>query len=181
MASEHEARIKGRIWQGIAQSGVNLTVLPPEQIDQLVAAITRALSDEVAAPEATEAATQTAMPQSLAPAASPDEEQILWEGSPLLSMGVKYQITSQRVRIFEGVLNKVREDIELVRIQDVDHSQSISERMTNVGDIHIRSHDSTNPSVTLSNVTDPQGVHEILRRAVLEARRRYGVSYREQM
>ena len=77
--------------------------------------------------------------------------------------------------------DEAREDIELVRVQDVDHTQSLGERMTNIGDVIIRSHDPSNPEVILRNVTDPQGVHEILRRAVLEARRRYGMSYREEM
>ena len=175
MAGEQAARIKAGVWQGIAQSGVSLSALPPEQVDQLVNGITAAVTSALASAPA-------GAPAHAAEPAAPDgEEQILWEGSPLLGVGVKYQITTERVRIFEGVLNKARDDIELVRVQDVDHTQSLGERMTNIGDIIVRSHDRANPEVVLRNVTDPEGVHEILRRAVLDARRRHGMTYREEM
>ena len=85
------------------------------------------------------------------------------------------------MRIIEGLLGKDREDIELVRVQDLDQSQSVSERILNVGDIHIHSHDRSHPTVTLRNVKDPQQVHEILRRAILNARKKHGLIYREEM
>jgi hypothetical protein len=50
-----------------------------------------------------------------------------------------------------------------------------------VGDIYIISHDPQHPEFTLENIKDPQGVHEILRRAVLKAREKYRLSYREEM
>ncbi|HZD10030.1 MAG TPA: PH domain-containing protein, partial [Candidatus Binatia bacterium] len=110
-----------------------------------------------------------------------DAEKVLWEGRPFLSLNTRYVITNERVRIVEGILGKDREDIELVRIQDIDQSQSISERLLNIGDILIRSHDTTNPQAVIRNVKDPQAVHEILRRAVLDARKRHKLVYREEM
>jgi hypothetical protein len=53
--------------------------------------------------------------------------------------------------------------------------------MLGIGDIHIRSHDRSNPDVTINNVSNPTEVHEILRRAVLKARKKYNVSFREEM
>jgi len=94
---------------------------------------------------------------------------------------VNYRITSERVRLTEGLLGKEREDIELVRVQDVDHKQNLTERMLNIGDVYIRSHDPSHPEVVLRNVTNPMEVHEILRRAVLKARQKYNLSYREEM
>ena len=79
------------------------------------------------------------------------------------------------------MLAKDREDIELVRVQDIDQSQSISERLLNIGDIHLRSHDRSHPETVLRNVKGPQEVHEILRRAVLDARKRHKLTYREEM
>ncbi len=98
-----------------------------------------------------------------------------------MSLRVHYKITSERVRLTEGLLGKEREDIELVRIQDVDHKQNLTERMLNIGDVYIRSHDPSHPEVVLQNVTNPMEVHEILRRAVLKARKKYNLSYREEM
>ncbi len=105
----------------------------------------------------------------------------MWEGRPYLSMSVRYQITSERVRIVEGILSKERRDIELVRIQDIDHKQNITERTLNMGDVYIRSHDVTDPEIMLNNVTVPAEVHEILRRAVLKAWGKHNMSYREEM
>jgi uncharacterized membrane protein YdbT with pleckstrin-like domain len=110
-----------------------------------------------------------------------EAEKVLWEGRPFLSLSVHYRITSERVRITEGMLGKDREDIELVRVQDIDLTQGLTERMLGIGDIHIRSHDKSNPSVTLNNVSNPTQVHEILRRAMLKARKKYNVSFREEM
>jgi uncharacterized membrane protein YdbT with pleckstrin-like domain len=110
-----------------------------------------------------------------------DVEKVLWEGRPFLSLSVHYRITNERVRITEGMLGKDREDIELVRVQDIDMTQGLTERMLGIGDIHIRSHDRSNPDVTLNNVSNPTEVHEILRRAVLKARKKYNVSFREEM
>jgi hypothetical protein len=50
-----------------------------------------------------------------------------------------------------------------------------------VGDITIRSHDSSHPAIILNNVRDVQEVHEILRRAVLNARKRYKITFQEEM
>jgi uncharacterized membrane protein YdbT with pleckstrin-like domain len=79
------------------------------------------------------------------------------------------------------LLSKARRDIELVRIQDIDHHQILTERTLNIGDVTISSHDPSDPQVTLNNIRDPSQVHEILRRAMLKARKKYNVSFREEM
>jgi hypothetical protein len=63
----------------------------------------------------------------------------------------------------------------------MDLSQGINERMLGIGDIEIRSHDPSHPTAVLNNVSNPTEVHEILRRAVLKARKKYNVTFREQM
>jgi uncharacterized membrane protein YdbT with pleckstrin-like domain len=110
-----------------------------------------------------------------------DVEEILWEGRPFLSIATHYTITNQRLRITEGLLGKSREDIELVRIQDIDQTQSFTERTLRLGDLHIASHDPSHPQITLNNIRNPEEVHEILRRAVNIARQKYRLSFREEM
>jgi hypothetical protein len=51
----------------------------------------------------------------------------------------------------------------------------------NLGDISIRGQDSSHPKAVLNNVSDPQAVHELLRKAILAARKTYGLTYREEM
>ena len=53
--------------------------------------------------------------------------------------------------------------------------------MLNVGDIVISSSDPSTPEAILQNVMNPQQVHEILRRAMLEARKRFRYSVQEEM
>jgi hypothetical protein len=174
------ANLIGKIWQSIAQSGVDLSSIPRDQIEKLVGAITDGvlltvndmLGDADPYPQA----------ETVAPAAaSGAEEQVLWEGRPFLSLTEHYAVTSERVRITKGLLGKDREDIELIRLQDIDHAQRMTERMLNIGDITLRSADPSHPEVILRNVPDPGQVHETIRRAMLDARKRYRVGFREEI
>ena len=179
--NEVRAKIKGSVWQAIAKSGVDVSALPKAQADKLVNAITEGVLQEV-----DELLDQAGgKPGSAAAvksdAGDDDEEQILWEGRPFLSLRVRYQITDERVRIIEGLLGKEYRDVELVRIQDIDHKQNLAERTFNIGDVFIHSHDVTDPEIVLNNVTNPKEVHEIVRRAVLNARKKHNMSYREEM
>jgi hypothetical protein len=178
--SEMRAKVKASIWQAIAKSNVNVSVLSQEDMDRLVGAITEGVLGEV--DDLLGQATGKPASASISSVDDEDDtEKILWEGRPFLSISVQYQITNERVRIIEGMLGKVRRDIELIRIQDFDHKQNMTERMLNIGDVFIHSHDRTDPEIVLSNVTNPVEVHEILRRAVLNARKKHRLTYREEM
>ena len=178
--SEVQAKIKASIWQAVAQSGVDVSGLAQEEMDKLVGAITEGVLKEI--DDVFSQASGTPISVSAAPVdVDDDDEVILWEGRPFLSLTVHYQITNERVRVVEGLLGKERDDIELVRIQDVDHKQTLTERALSIGDVYIRSHDPSRPELTLNNVSNPSEVHEILRRAILKARRKYNLSYREEM
>ncbi len=170
--------VTAKVWREIANSGIDISAVDRADMDKLVALVVNAALAEVDA--------QLGNLNEKAQTASAEkwqhtEEQILWEGRPFLSLVTNYIITNQRVRIIEGLIGKEYEDIELVRVQDVDFKQSIAERAMNLGDIFIRSHDPSNPDVVLRNVQNPKDVHEILRRAVIQARKDYGLRYREEM
>jgi hypothetical protein len=68
-----------------------------------------------------------------------------------------------------------------VRVQDLDYKQTLSERLLNLGDVTIRSQDPSKPFVILRNVKEPGKVYEILRRAVLAARKRHNFAFRDEM
>jgi hypothetical protein len=185
-----EARIRAAVWQAIAEGSLDLSAVPKENLTSLVELVTDAalleLDDELGAIDtklahAIELDTTAKKEPESAENLTEDGERILWEGRPFLSLTRHYRITTERVRITEGLLGKDREDIELVKIQDIDQTQRMTERMLNLGDITIRSHDPSHPKVTLDNVRDVQRVHEILRRAMLDAREELNFSYREEM
>ena len=168
-----------RIWQSIAQSGVDTSAIPRDQLEKLVGTIADdvllAMNDLLGQFEGAPSASSD-------PAGQPGTgEQTLWEGRPFLSLNEHYLVTNERVRITRGLFGKDREDIELFRVKDIDHSQGMSERMLNIGDVTLRSADQSQPEVVLRNVADPLQVHEIIRRAMLEARQRNRVGFRDEM
>ncbi len=170
---QNRARVLAAVWQAIAQSGVDLSAVPRDQQDRLVATIADNLFSTV-----------NQMLDEVAPQVSAEisgEERVLWEGRPFLSIAERYVVTTERVRIYRGLIGRTVDDIELVRLQDIDFTQNAGERMFGIGDIHLRGADPSTPEVTLRNVHQPEEVRELIRRAWLDARKRYGVSFREQM
>jgi hypothetical protein len=180
-AEQTRNRIEAAVWKALAQSRVDTNILPKEEVEKLIdAAVDGALLElgkildeaDVAGQEELEADPELALTSG---------EKELWRGRPFWSLTTRYLITNQRVRVIRGVLGKDREDVELVRVQDMDLAQSVRERLLGVGDILIHSHDASHPEITLNNVRDPEKVHEILRQAVRQARRDEGLIYREEM
>jgi hypothetical protein len=179
-AKESGEKIRSKIWKAIAQSDIDLSALSSEEVEKLVDVATEAAILEI--DEYMDRQTDDDMAATdHYYALGGDEETVLWKGRPLLSINVHYVITNERVRIVRGLLGKDREDIELIRIQDIDQNQTLRERALNVGDIIIRSHDSSTPLAVLNNVHDVQSVHEILRRAVINARKQNRMTFQEEM
>ncbi len=124
--------------------------------------------------------------ENLAPGAGSEtddgqEEVLLWQGRPFLSMVERYVLTSERLKITGGLFSRDVENFELIRFQDLDYKQGVTERVLGIGDITIRGHDVSDPKIVLRNVKDPEQVYEILRKAWLEARKRHGLEFREFM
>lgn len=180
---EAQARIKSRIWQSIAQSDLDLSAVDKETLEALVDLVTtEALIeiDDQLGKSWTES--QSSQPAAEEEADSDqDDEQVLWEGRPFLSLSLYYRITNQRLHIAEGLFGKSHQNIELIRIQDMDYSQSFSDRLLNLGDIRVTSYDPNSPTVVLENVKDPEEVFDTLRGAVRDARKRQKLTFQEEM
>ncbi len=173
---EAQTHVKSRIWKEIAKAQLDLSELSEEKLEELIDVVSRAalfeLDYEI---ERVDKASD------VQPFPEEDVERVLWEGRPFLSLTTHYRITNERIRITHGLLAKQRIDIELLKIQDMEQTQRITERMMNLGDITIHSHDPMHPMVVLENISDVQRVHEILRRARLDARKEHNFGYREEM
>jgi hypothetical protein len=172
------AQVVASIWQAIAQSGVDLSTIPQEEQEKLV----RKVADSLLA--TVDQLLDEAQPASTGqPIEVEDDkaETILWEGRPYLSLVEKYVITSERLKIIKGMLSRDVENFELIRIQDIDFKQNVSERMLGIGDITIRGADKSDGEIIIRNVKEPEKVYEVMRRAWLDARKRYGLQFREYM
>ncbi len=175
--------VTANVWKSIAKSNLDFSGIERDDLDKLVQFVVDAALETVDDHLEDVYKGIVAREQAEQPTADEDDEaeKTLWEGRPFMSLTTRYIITNERVRIIEGLAGKTYEDIELVRIQDMDFTQSITERALNLGDISIISHDSSEPAAVLRNVKDPHKVHEILRRAVVKARKTHRFSYREEM
>jgi Bacterial PH domain len=175
-----------QVYQSLADSKIQLTAIPQDQLQALVNSLADGFFAAFAAVEEAGIAPPPAMSMAPRPAAAPQPqaphaEELLWRGRPYLTIGTIYELTNQRLRIITGILGNHVEELELLRVHDTKVKQHLGERALNVGDITIFADDSSTPTVVLSNVTDPMEVREMIRKAVLEERQRRGVAYREVM
>jgi hypothetical protein len=170
------AQVIGSIWQAIAQSGVDLSSVSQDQQEIIVSKIADGVMvtmDAIMGDEMPLTTTEDEVDEL--------DERVLWKGRPFLSLVENYTITSERLKITTGLVSRTVENFELIRIQDIDFKQGMGDRMVGIGDINIRGHDPSNPDILLRNVSKPEEVYEILRKAWLDARKRHGLQFREYM
>ncbi|MEN4042034.1 MAG: PH domain-containing protein [Anaerolineaceae bacterium] len=183
-------QITSAIWQAVAQSGVDLSSIAQQDQERLVRGITdrmmvtlNTLIDDVVKPEAMlqGAGMGVNVIQEAEALDDENEEKVLWQARPFLSLVEEYILTNERIKIINGLLSRRIENYELIRIQDIDYKQNLSERVLGIGDIFIRGQDPSKPDLTLRNIAKVEEVYEILRRAWMESRKKHGLQFREHM
>jgi uncharacterized membrane protein YdbT with pleckstrin-like domain len=77
-----------------------------------------------------------------------------------------YELTTERLKITQGVFSKVTDSLELYRVKDFETRQPFLHRMVGLEDVQITTSDLTTPFLTVAGV--PSGVHfgDKLRNAV---------------
>lgn len=127
------------------------------------------------------------------------EEEVVWTGSPsqwvnvpvyvlcallfwlvipvfvaiwkwLVLRNVRYELTTERLRIRQGVLNKELDELELYRVRDYRLEQPFFLRIFSLGNITLRSSDTSHPVVVLRAIRDGETVREQIRKYVEECR-----------
>ena len=184
--------VSTQVYNSLTASGVEITAIPSGQLQVLVEAMADGVFAALAAIEqegdvqmsTPAAATPTRPPTPeepgiINPAGDSDGEVEIWHGRPYLSIGVRYELTSQRLRIYRGVFGNRIEEVELIRVKDSKVKQHMGERMLNIGDVTIFSADPSTPEIVLENVHDPIEVREMVRKAVMDEKARRGLYYRE--
>ena len=76
----------------------------------------------------------------------------------------KYEITTQRLRLFEGVLNQDIDEVELYRVKDTRIGRPIWLRVFGLGNIELETSDRTHPKPVLTAIRDAVEVREQLRK-----------------
>ena len=80
-------------------------------------------------------------------------------------LNVHYRLTNQRLIHEMGILRRVTDRIEVIDIDDVAFSQSIIQRILNLGTIQISSSDRTHPVISLHAIDDVANVATEIDRA----------------
>jgi uncharacterized membrane protein YdbT with pleckstrin-like domain len=83
-----------------------------------------------------------------------------------------YELTSQRLKIRSGVLNRRLDEIELYRVKDYVLEQPLLQRMLGLGNLTLVSSDATTPKVLIPAINNAEHVRELLRDAVQRERER---------
>ena len=86
---------------------------------------------------------------------------ILWKW--LVIKNTKYELTTERLRIGHGVLNKETDELELYRVRDYRLVQPLFLRLFSLGNIVLQTSDRSHPEVTISAIPDSEDLREKLR------------------
>ena len=125
--------------------------------------------------QATPLAAAAPLPAESAP---PAGEELLWEGTPhgllnpIETHAIRWVLTTERLRVVRGLLNRSTEEVELTRVRDVSFEQSLAQRALGIGTVTVVGTDATAPTLVLHDVEEPEQVKELIREAVREQRRR---------
>jgi len=88
------------------------------------------------------------------------------------SRSIAYEITSQRIRIERGLLSKIKENVELFRIDDFDLHKPLGMRLAGHCQLHLRSSDPDQQSVFIYGIPDLEHLADTLRECALKERKR---------
>lgn len=86
-----------------------------------------------------------------------------------------YEITTHRLRVRHGVLNRTTENMELYRIKDFTVEQPFVYRMAKVGNVRLVTSDKTQPTLRIEAVSEPEEMVDRMRARVEILRRELGI------
>lgn len=95
---------------------------------------------------------------------------VLFIRESIMILDLRYRLTTQRLFIHRGILSRVTDQMELIRVDDVRLRQGLIDRLVNTGDVEIIGSDETHASAVLESIDAPAEVAENIRRHVREAR-----------
>lgn len=94
----------------------------------------------------------------------------------LRSIAITYAITTQRVRIEQGIFSKLKESVELFRIDHFDVHKPLGMRLAGQCLLHLRSSDAGCPSIKVYGLPNLEALGDTLREHSLKERMRRKVT-----
>ena len=79
---------------------------------------------------------------------------------------VRHELTTERIRLYQGVFNQKMDDVELYRVKDTSMERPFWYRMFGLSTLVIETSDRSQPRIEIRAVHDGEGLRETLRKQV---------------
>ena len=79
---------------------------------------------------------------------------------------IKHELTTERIRLYEGVFNQKLDDVELYRVKDTSMERPFWCRLFGLSTLIIETSDRSQPLIEIKAVRDGMGLRETLRKQV---------------
>src|SRR6184192_3952508 len=86
-----------------------------------------------------------------------------------------YELTTERLKITEGVFSKVTDTLELYRVKDIETRQPFLYRMFGIENVQLNTSDSSSPFVLIEAIRHQVGLADKIRNQVETIRQQKGV------
>jgi membrane protein YdbS with pleckstrin-like domain len=96
----------------------------------------------------------------------------MWMARWWITRTTLYELTTQRLKVTRGILNRRLDELELFRVKDYVMDQPLFLRLAGLGNITLVTSDATTHRIILRAIADVQAVRETLRTAVQSERDR---------
>jgi len=93
---------------------------------------------------------------------------LFWASIPLIHRSASWQVTSDRLIEQRGLLATRRREVELSDIRSIEVVRRLGQRLTGLGDVIVASAASVDYVIRITDVYDPEGVAETVRKARLK-------------
>ncbi len=97
-----------------------------------------------------------------------EKKRLLFLGLPFTF--TKYVIKEDMITVDTGVFTKVENDCYMYKVQDVEHTASIWERMVGLGTIVCYTGDTTHPKLLIEHIRNSKAIKEFILKESEEAR-----------
>ena len=97
---------------------------------------------------------------------------IMWLVRWWITRCTSYELTSQRLKMASGILNRKLDELELFRVKDYSMDQPLFLRIVGLGNLTLITSDASSPHVSIRAIANVEEVREKLRTAVQAERDR---------
>ncbi len=86
-----------------------------------------------------------------------------------------YELTTERLKITQGIFSRVTDTLELYRVKDIETRQPFLYRFVGIENVTLNTSDASNPLVFIDAIPNPVGLADKIRNQVEAIRQQKGV------